>query len=189
MEPKTVQEMYDLSKTVTDEQRYYSTIRLLEQWNDKYVPQGTSDEERERCKMAVNMAKVQLDLEKQKKCFEKLEEIMDKMYGEIKGTALFKRIMENIKEGSKKYILAKESGQEEDIQQFNMCINGLYELAIEAKPEEIKSAASNFCVAEFCAADPGSRINMANLPEQLNSQVSISEDHRIVHTYFVQHKN
>jgi hypothetical protein len=37
MEPKSVQELYDLSKTVTDEERYYTALRLLDQWNDKYL--------------------------------------------------------------------------------------------------------------------------------------------------------
>ena len=130
-----------------------------------------------------------MDLEKQKKCFEKLEEIMDKMYGEIKGTALFRRIMENIKEGSKKYILAKETGNENDIRQFNTCIDGLYELAIQANPEEIKSAANKLCVEEFSAAVPDFNINMGNVAEKLTQQLTISEHNRLVHTHFVQQKH
>ena len=67
------------TKTITDEQRYYSAIRLLEQWNDKYIPE-TATEEQKRLSVKVNSARLLIDLEKQKKCFEKLDEIMDKLY-------------------------------------------------------------------------------------------------------------
>jgi hypothetical protein len=37
IEPKSVQKLYDLSKNVTEEERYYTALRLLDQWNDKYI--------------------------------------------------------------------------------------------------------------------------------------------------------
>jgi hypothetical protein len=72
MEPKTVQELYDLSKTVSPEEKYYSAIRLLDQWNDKYIEQkdkkqDTSDYDKWK-QTRINAAKIQLDLAKQEAC-------------------------------------------------------------------------------------------------------------------------
>ena len=161
MEPKTVQQLFDVTKEISDEQRYYSAIRLLEQWNDKYIkqesklysslteqfsdsnsvsspvsntgsnsrfsdsnsvpspvsntgPNSTSKQphlqlspELQELAARVHAAKLELDLVKQEKCFQKLDEIMDKLYSHIKGTPLYRRILENLKEAANKYLLAK----------------------------------------------------------------------------------
>lgn len=134
MEPKTVQQLFDLTKSMSDEQRYYNAIRLLEQRNDKYIkdnaPQASlTGERRSRIKTNQNealsddilhiqnsdvnettesdlviqahAAKIKLDLVKQELCFKKLDEIMEKYYISIKGTALYTRILQNLRDAAK----------------------------------------------------------------------------------------
>jgi hypothetical protein len=35
-EPKSVQQWFDIAKGATSEERFYNSVRLLEQWNDNY---------------------------------------------------------------------------------------------------------------------------------------------------------
>jgi hypothetical protein len=131
MGPKTVQELYNLSKTVSPEEKYYSAIRLLDQWNDKYIEQKDKKHDAtdyDKWKQArVNAAKIQSDLVKQEACFKKLDEIMEKFYANIKSTPLYRRILENLKKAAKKYLyVEKSSNSEENIREFNIQIEKLY---------------------------------------------------------------
>jgi hypothetical protein len=108
MEPKSVQQLFDMTKTMSDEQRYYSAVRLLDQWNDKYIKsesqnnsvtldsnqigtdsnsEGLIAQHRSNAirdmSIKVQAAKLELDVIKQAHCFRKLDEIMDKLYSQI----------------------------------------------------------------------------------------------------------
>jgi hypothetical protein len=43
-EPKTVQELYDMAQKVTPEEKYYSVIQLLDQWDDEHIKKSKANE-------------------------------------------------------------------------------------------------------------------------------------------------
>ncbi len=215
MEPKTVQDLFDLTKTISDEERYYSAIRLLEQWNDKYIKTETSqmyiatkganterkqnennvkkssvpndknkhsalgavkqpffteqnnyskmsaekssaltepNRYREKLALLVNESRLELDLIKKELCFKKLDEIMEKLYGNIKGSAVYKRILENLQEASKMYILAKEPPLTKDkITAFNTSIEELYSSISALERQEVIMSAETEAIKLYCA--------------------------------------
>jgi len=104
-EPKSLQDVYNLSQTITPEQKYYAAITLLEQWHSKYA--------RENAPVTANItslfaAKTAVDLEKQKIALEEVNSIMDKIYDDIKNTPLYKQIQRNLVEASKRYLALVE---------------------------------------------------------------------------------
>jgi hypothetical protein len=148
MEPKTVQELFDMSKEVSSEEKYYSAIRLLDQWNDKYLKTKSNDEGSydEWKSQKINVAKVQLDLEKQELCFKRLEEIMDDVYSDLKTKhmSLYKKILENLKEIAKKYLyVSNGQDKEENIIQFNFHVGELYKNIIEIDGLELVKDTEN----------------------------------------------
>jgi hypothetical protein len=80
-EPKTLQDVFDFTSHFTPEEKYNSAISLLEQWNSEYARKNSKDQYNQ---IAVNTAKLQLNLEKQQICLEKIREIMDFVYDDIK---------------------------------------------------------------------------------------------------------
>lgn len=102
MEPKTLQQVFDLTKDYTPEQRYYDAITLLEQWNSEYACKNGSNPNQVQM-MNINLS---IDLEKQRLCLEKIQEIMDIVYLDIKGSSLYKQLQKNLIDASKKFLLA-----------------------------------------------------------------------------------
>jgi len=103
MEPKTLQQAFDLSKEITPEQKYYSAVTLLEQWNSKYA--------KENAPVTANIvslftAKAAIDLEKQKFALLEIEKIMTEVFPEIRNTPLYKQIQKNLVEASKRFLTA-----------------------------------------------------------------------------------
>jgi len=101
-EPKSVQTWFDLSQGTTSEERFYNSLRLLEQWNFDY--------DNNRC-MAVSLrekklrdAHLSIIAEKTKLCAGKIDEIMDKLYADIKNTPIFKKVRSSLLEASKQLI-------------------------------------------------------------------------------------
>ncbi len=86
MEPKSIQTMYKESQTMTPEERYHSAQVLLKQWLSEYA---TSNANVNTNTSTVYAAKLELDLQTQQFCLEKIQEIMTKYYEDIKGTPLF----------------------------------------------------------------------------------------------------
>jgi hypothetical protein len=216
MEPKNVQELYDMAQKVTPEEKYYSAIRLLDQWNDEYIKKSSANVnfvqssanvnfvqsranenfakectntdfvqsranenfakecsntdfvqsranenfaksntnenfvqsktnenfvQGKACKnsaqgnvqgteidkkyldwkmLKINAAKVELDLVKQELCFKELDRIMERLYADIKNTPVFKKILNNLKECAKKYLLVQSNEDvEKNIRKFN----------------------------------------------------------------------
>jgi len=111
MEPRTLQQAYDYSKKITPEQQYYSAIALLEQWNSRYASQHASQHANSA---EILSASGKLDLEKQRVCLEKIQEIMDKVYEDIKNTPLYKQIHKNLVDASKRFLTAAENPQSAD---------------------------------------------------------------------------
>ena len=99
MEPKTLQSAFDLSKDITPEEQYYQSMMLLEQWNADYL-----SHENQPNTAHIYASKLKVDTEKQRLCLEKIQQIMDDIYEDIKGTPLFKQIQKNLIEASKRYL-------------------------------------------------------------------------------------
>jgi hypothetical protein len=86
-----------------------------------------SDEENRELAARFYQAKLQLDLHKQELCLAKLQDIMDTVYSDIKNTPLYRKILENLKEVSKKFLTAtKTSLTQEKVDDFNSCVEELY---------------------------------------------------------------
>jgi dUTPase len=123
IEPRTVQETFDLTKTYTAEDKYYAAIRLMEQWNDKRIRDRFDGKEAAPLtdsERRIYYAKLQYDMKHNEAHFEKLEDIMDKVYLDIKGTETYRKLLKNLEEASKAYIKAKSSDRNtQDIELFN----------------------------------------------------------------------
>ena len=102
MEPKSVFSMYKESQSQTPEQRFHSAQVLLHQWLSEYARKHSKPEEHVA---ALFHAKIELDLQTQQICIDKIEEIMNKFYEDIKGTPLYKTLQKNLKEVSERYLL------------------------------------------------------------------------------------
>jgi dUTPase len=102
MEPKSVFTMYKESQAQTPEQKFHSAQVLLHQWFSDYAKKHKEPEPH-----VANLfhAKMELDLQTQQICLEKIQEIMDKLYSDIKNTPLFRTLQKNLQEVSEKYLL------------------------------------------------------------------------------------
>jgi len=99
-EPKTLQQAYDITKKITPEQKYYSALNLLEQWNKEYRKPDNPPPNQ----LPIFSAKLKIDLEKQKYCLAKISEILETVYADIKGTAFYKSLQKNLIEASKRFL-------------------------------------------------------------------------------------
>jgi hypothetical protein len=78
MEPQSVQTWFDLTNEASGEKRFNETMEYLEEWDKDYTRSGRR----------IDSIKGVLDMQKQKACFSKIEELVDKMYGNIRNTRL-----------------------------------------------------------------------------------------------------
>ena len=101
MEPKSIQTIYKESQAMTPEERYHSAQTLLNQWLSEYAPKNPPVNTNTA---SLYASKLELDLQTQKLCMEKIEEIMTKYYDDIKGSPLFRALQKNLEEVSKHYL-------------------------------------------------------------------------------------
>ncbi len=87
---------------MTAEQKYHSAQTLLHQWLSEYAKKHPTEPTSHLVK--VHTAAIELDLQTQNLCFEKIKEIMELHYSDIKNTPVFKLIQKNLEEVSKDYI-------------------------------------------------------------------------------------
>jgi hypothetical protein len=104
-EPKSVQTWLDIALGATSEERFYNAITLMEQWNknyNKYKSQGKiligmlSPREK-RAKEAL----MRLVTEKNRECSLIIEEILEKLYTDIKDTQLYRKVRNSLVEACK----------------------------------------------------------------------------------------
>ena len=112
MEPKSVKQLYNDSKKITEEENDSYVIRLLRQWNDESI---------EKCKFRMSKDNVRVnntDIEEarltdtmynNKLIHEQGEKIMHKVYDNIKSTLTHTRLMRSLEEARRRYILARVS--------------------------------------------------------------------------------
>jgi hypothetical protein len=126
-EPKSVQTWFDIAKGATSEERFYNAITLLEQWNknyNKYESQG---------KISISMlsprekrakeALMRLVTEKNRECSLIIEEILEKLYTDIKDTPLYKKVRNSLVEASKELIKMNTKGlTKENVNNYSMRI-------------------------------------------------------------------
>ena len=102
MEPKSVFTMYKESQSQTPEQKFHSAQVLLHQWFSEYAKKHREPEPHVA---QLFHAKMQLDLQTQQICMEKIQDIMEKLYSDIKSTPLYKTLQKNLQEVSERYLL------------------------------------------------------------------------------------
>ncbi|RPH76321.1 MAG: hypothetical protein EHM77_09320, partial [Planctomycetaceae bacterium] len=117
MEPKSLQEAFHLSQQMTPEEKYNSATTMLEQWNSKYATMHSKDTPHVA---PVHAVKLVMNMEKHKLCMEELTRIMDTIYDDIKGTSLYKKLLKNLTEVSKKYLYCIQKPlSSENVHEFN----------------------------------------------------------------------
>jgi hypothetical protein len=99
-EPKTVQEVYNMSKRKTPEERFYDVQNMLEEWLRDYV----KNQKPRQHTTSVFKLKLAVDIRKHNLVLEKIKQLMNTNYSDIKGNSLFKTIQHNLIEASKHYI-------------------------------------------------------------------------------------
>jgi dUTPase len=143
-EPKTVQQEYDDSLEITPEQKYYCGIRLLEQFNDKYLKQYSNEDiDLNTCKLYCNLneAKVLYDSKRREYLFENLQKVLDELYENSSDKTLKKRILSNLKEVAMQFIKSrnkplsyeKASELDDSVQHLMRFIKATEQLSLERK--------------------------------------------------------
>ena len=123
-EPKSLQEIYTMSQTVSPEERYNNAILLLEQWNSEYAKSKNMPHTTQ-----IHAIKLQMDLEKHSLCLKEIERIMETVYEEIKDTPLYKKLQKNLEEVSKRYMYCVQTPlTENNIQKFNNALHNILTL-------------------------------------------------------------
>ena len=139
MEPKTLQSAFDLSKDITPEEQYYQSMMLLEQWNADYL-----SHENQPNTAHIYASKLKVDTEKQRLCLEKIQQIMDDIYEDIKGTPLFKQIQKNLIEASKRYLYVTQKPLTvESVDNFRRANDDLLVSLNQAEIESVKNHMKN----------------------------------------------
>ena len=89
-ESKSIQQEYDDSLLITPEQKYYCGIRLLEQFNDKFLRQFNNPIEDSINNISVNIsdAKVLYNTKRKEFLFEHLKNALDGLYKNSKDNVL-----------------------------------------------------------------------------------------------------
>jgi hypothetical protein len=127
-EPKSVQQWFDIAKGATSEERFYNSVRLLEQWNDNYnkheklgnISIMALTPKEKRAKEALS----RLLTEKNKECSSVIEEILNKIYADIKNTPLYKKVRNSLTEASKQLIKINLKGlTDENVKSYTHCID------------------------------------------------------------------
>ncbi len=102
MEPRSVQTWFDLTNEASSEKRFNETMNFLKEWNKDYTT-CTS-----RFGRRVNRIKGNVDMQKQRACLSKIEELVDKMYGDIRNTRLYKMVKASLVESTKDWMKVKK---------------------------------------------------------------------------------
>jgi hypothetical protein len=125
-EPKSVQQWFDISKGATSEERFYNSIKMLEQWNENYdtgktmINAFTPKEKRAREAFLNTVA------ERTRECTKRLDEIMEQLYGDIKNTALFKKVRGSLLEASKLLVKIHAKGPTtENVSSYNAYVSSI----------------------------------------------------------------
>ena len=81
-EPKSIQQEYDESLKITPEHKYYCGLRLLEQFNDKYLRSWASTKVSQQNEYCVYLSEAKLlhDANRKEYLFDKIKIIIDKLY-------------------------------------------------------------------------------------------------------------
>jgi len=141
MEPKSVQQWFDIAQGASSEERFYNSMRLLEQWNftyDKHEKKGnvsinvlTPREKR------VKEALMRLVVEKNKECSKVIESIMERMYSDIKDTPLFKKVRNSLVEASKQLMKIHSHGPTtETVKSYTNYIESIMKSLTEILPSD-----------------------------------------------------
>ncbi len=73
-----MQTWFALTNEASSEKRFNEIMEYLKEWDKDYTRSGRR----------INSIKGVLDMQKQKACLSKIEELVDKMYGDIRNTRL-----------------------------------------------------------------------------------------------------
>ena len=159
-EPKSVQEWFDVAKGATSEERFYNALRLLEQWNFDYdkakSTRHTTCMALSTREQRVREAHLTLIAEKNKACAEKIEQILEKMYNDIKNTPIYRKVRNSLVEASKQMIRLQSKGTTEDsVNNYVELINEIFKdmetlveranlpSSTQTEPQVIKALFSN----------------------------------------------
>ena len=99
-EPKSIQQEYDESLKITLEHKYYCGLRLLEQFNDKYLRSWASTKVSQQNEYCVYLSEAKLlhDAKRKEYLFDKIKIIIDKLYTTPSEKQLGKKVLTNLKE-------------------------------------------------------------------------------------------
>ena len=141
LEPRSVQQLYDDAKKISEEQKYYDAVRLLRQWNDNSIKNGDFSNIKSSHRLNhtdIEEARLRETVHANKLIHDQVEEVMNKIYPEIKGTPIFTRLLRALEESSKRYIKASVSPKDrESVRLFNEAITETTKILEEGKQLEI----------------------------------------------------
>jgi hypothetical protein len=98
VETRSVQTWFDLTSTASCEKRFNDALKTLQNWNKEWSWKHK----------LVKEIKGNLDMERQRACLSKIQEVMDNMYGDITNTSLYKKVKASLVEATKDWLKVKK---------------------------------------------------------------------------------
>jgi hypothetical protein len=97
-EPRTVQTWFDMTSEASSEQRFNEALNWLKKWNLDYTR-----EQREIKEIRGN-----LDMQKKRACINKIQEILNSMYGDIKNSPIYKKVKSSLLEATHEWMKVRQ---------------------------------------------------------------------------------
>ena len=149
-ESKSIQQEYDETLRITPEHKYYCGLRMLEQFNDKYLNSWASTKLHNTDVSCVYLseAKIIFDGKRKEMLFEKVKEIVDKLYTDPNDKRIHRKLITNLKEVAMQLIKYQNDPLQkglsvkldESVDDLLDCISNTEKILIEKKVDkEIKN--------------------------------------------------
>ncbi|MEI7489024.1 MAG: reverse transcriptase domain-containing protein, partial [Chryseobacterium sp.] len=143
-EPKSVEDIYNLSSLQTAEQTFHSIQVTLKQWLSEYATVAFRSEKQAQ----LLQLKVAIDIKKHQVVLEKIKQLMEKSYETLKKTPLYKTIQKNLKH----YLEYLVNNNSDLAQAFNLSLEKLVTtLGLEAT-EELYSEVDSQLADEYATS-------------------------------------
>jgi dUTPase len=147
-EPRTIQEVYNMSKRKTPEERFYNVQSMLEEWLRDYV----RNQKPRQHTTPVFKSKLAVDIRKHNLVLEKIRQLMDTNYSDMKGNSLFKTIQRNLIETSKHYIKCMQQPMtERNLHIFHNSLESLFNKLTPIQQKQVQDSVTEETEQNFVA--------------------------------------
>ena len=147
--------MYEMSQKQTPEERFHSAQVMLQQWLSNYA----KNHEPKIHTSKVFATKLAIDIRKHELVLQKIHEIMETIYSNLKGKQIYRTIQQNLVEASKHYLTCmKQPLTEKSLRNFHTSLENLFQLISPIHQEQIQYQVENEIKINFITHYPPLKI-------------------------------